>query len=99
MNNNFKTEIIQLKNIVRNIGRICDDCLEKIKNIDSKIKNIKNVDDEIKMIIKYKNKIYQIIINKNCSYEDFLNRIYNNISGINIGNLKIYYWNKFGEKK
>ena len=50
------------------------------------------------MIIKYKNKIYQIIINKNCSYDEFLYRIYNNISEINNGNLKLYYWNKFVEK-
>ena len=72
MNDKFNGEITQLKNTARYIGRLCEDCLEKVTIIN----NIKVIDNELKIIIKYENKFYQILINKNCTYKDFMNRIY-----------------------
>ena len=101
MNNNFNGEINQLKKDVKQISDIYKDCLENIKNKKINSENIKKVDNELKMIIKYENKVYLIIINNNCSYRDFINKIYNSISSnlnTSNSNLKLYYWNKFGQK-
>ena len=100
MDNNFNGEIAQLKYDVKYIRGLCEECLEKLKNykLDSNQKD----DNKLKIIIKYENNIYQIIIDNNCSYKDFINKIYNAISSpiniININNLKIYYWNQYGQK-
>ena len=97
--NNFNNEILGMKNDLREIKGICNDCLEKNKN--NKI-NSEN-DNELKVVIRYENKIYQIIINNKCSYQNFIDKIYNNISTSIINsfdkrNIKLYYWNQLGEK-
>ena len=100
MNNNFNEEINQLKKDVKQISDIHKDCLENFKKLNSE--NNKKVDNELKMIIKYENKVYLIIINNNCSFIDFMNKIKNsissNVNSISNNNLKLYYWNQFGQK-
>lgn len=102
MNNNFNEEINQLKKDVKQISDIHKDCLENIKNNNINSENNKKVDNELKMIIKYENKVYLIIINNNCSYRDFINKINisisSNVNSISNNNLKLYYWNQFGQK-
>ena len=98
MKDSFNGEITQLKNNAKYIGRLCEECLEKIKNIN----NIKEIDNELKIMIKYENKLYQILINKDCTYKDFLSKIYSSISSsLNLNDIQyliLYYWNQFGEK-
>ena len=97
MNDKFNGEITQLKNNAKYIGRLCEDCLEKITIINKIIV----IDNDLKIIIKYENKFYQILINKDCTYKDFIYKIYQSISlPLNSNNIQLilYYWNQFGEK-
>ena len=102
MDNNFKGEIIQLKNNAKYITEICNDCLDKIKNIKINFENTNKIDKELKIIIKYENKLYSIILEKDCTYKDLLNKIEKNVSSnfnsIDISNINLYYWNQFGKK-